>query len=434
MRRAFEHRVECRFCAGGRESRLNRFVLYMVAVALAAFSTGVQIVVLPWLAVGELHLPADQVGWVQAGILLPGLALMLMGGAVADRQPSRYFLPLLYVLTTLCHCGILWVLFEGQLQLLWLMSYALALGVINAFLQPLRDRLLPELLGAEDRLQLSVVKVSLCVYLAQAVGVSAAGQIDWLTLEWVLAIQVISLLACVMTLLLMLSLSKVDVTGVDEPQWRQSQGMDQTGGAVSIRQGLSFVRHHRVLKHLVLLVGFNGFMHIGVFVVALPLLSRDIYDLDAFNFAGLQLAFVAGNVVATLALLKRGLVAQPGRVILFCLLYAGIIMLAIAAKPTLFGLFLLVFTWGVVAGVSASLGKALLQQQATDGYRGRALSIYQLALFGGAPLGALACGYAVEFKGALTLFQWGGGVTLALFAVYLCVRSLWVIEPTSDFQ
>lgn len=421
---------------GGRESRLNRFMLYMVAVALAAFSTGVQIVVLPWLAVGELHLPANQVGWVQAGILLPGLALMLIGGAVADRQPSRYLLPLLYLMATVCHCGVLWVLSEGQLQLLWLMTYALALGVINAFLQPLRDRLLPSLLGAKDRLQLSVVKVSLCVYLAQALGVSAAGQIEWLTLEWVLVIQVVCLLVCVATLLLMLSLHSIDgdISEVGDAELFGSTSVNKGGETVSVQQGLSFVRRHPVLKHLVLLMGFNGFMHIGVFVVALPLLSRDIYDLDAFYFAGLQLAFVAGNVVATLALLRRGLVEQSGRAILFCLLYAGIIMLAIAAKPTLLGLFLLVMTWGVVAGVSASLGKALLQQQVTDQFRGRALSIYQLALFGGAPLGALACGYAVEFQGALNLFQWGGQVTLALFAVYLGVRALWHIELTQESQ
>lgn len=404
--------------------RLSRFVLYVASVALAALATGVQIVVLPWLAVGELQLPANQVGWVQSAVLLPGLLLMLMGGALADRAHTSGVLPWLYVLMTACHGAMLWVLSEGALQLMLLLFYALLLGVINAFLQPLRDKLLPDVMEEHSSLQSSVVKVSLGIYVAQAVGVSLAGQIEWLGLEAVMAVQVLVLSLCVVLLVAMYRLRPLPSL-VDQEEVRERS-------AINIRKGLLFVRNHPVLKHLMILVGFNGFMHIGVFVVALPLLSRDVFQQDAFAFAGLQLAFVAGNVVAALALLRRGPVAQPGRAVLFSLLYAGIIMLAISAKPTETGLFILVFAWGVVAGVSASLGKALLQQQVTDNFRGRVLSIYQLALFGGAPLGALVCGYAVQYQGALKLFEVGGEATLVLFIVYLGIRALWNISPVSE--
>lgn len=403
---------------------LSRFVLYVASVALAALATGVQIVVLPWLAVGELQLPANQVGWVQSAVLLPGLLLMLMGGALADRPQARRVLPGLYLLMTVCHGAMLWVLSEGALALMILLVYALLLGVINAFLQPLRDKLLPSVMEEHSSLQSSVIKVSLGIYLAQAVGVSLAGQIEWLGLEVVMAIQVLVLSACVVLLIALYRVQPLPAL--------TTNGEASVKNSVTIKEGLLFVRHHPVLKHLMVLVGFNGFMHIGVFVVALPLLSRDVYQQDAFAFAGLQLVFVAGNVLATLALLRRGPVDQPGRAVLFSLLYAGIIMLAISAKPTETGLFMLVFAWGVVAGVSASLGKALLQQQVSDHFRGRVLSIYQLALFGGAPLGALVCGYAVQYQGALRLFEVGGGITLVLFVVYLGIRALWNITPVSE--
>ncbi len=404
---------------------LNRFTFYLVAVALAAFATGAQLVILPWLAVNELQLPANQVGWVQSAVLFPSLLLMLVGGAVADKSRRGGLLPLLYLVMVACHGAMLWILNAGGLQLLSVLAYAASLGAVAAFIQPLRDRVLPQLIQAPSALQSSVVKVSLCIYVAQAFGVVLAGQVDGLSFQVIILIQALALSICALFLLGLLRFSSTVKADENVPS--------ATGSAsVSIGDGMKFVRRHPVLKHLIALVGFNGFMHIGVFVVALPLLSRDIYQQDALHFAGLQLAFVLGSVVATLMILRRGAVDQPGRAILFSLLYTGIIMLAISAKPTLTGLFLLVFAWGVVAGVSASLGKALLQQQVDDSFRGRALSIYHLALFGGAPLGALVCGYAVQYHGALALFKVGGCITLGVFVIYLGVRALWNIAPANE--
>lgn len=401
---------------------MNRFVFYLLAVALAAFAIGAQLVVLPWLAVNELQLPAHQVGWVQSAALFPSLLLMLWGGAVADQARVRSLLPMLYLLMAACHITMLWVLNIGALHLWSVLVYAVSLGAVAAFIQPLRDRVLPKLIEAPSELQSAVVKVSLCIYVAQALGICLAGQLDGLSFQVVMMVQACALLFCALSLLGVLPRE------LSVPADREKQGV----GSASIIEGIAFVRAHSVLKHLIVLVGFNGFMHIGVFVVALPLLSRDVYQQDALSFAALQLAFVLGGVVATLMILRRGTVDQPGRAVLFSLLYAGIIMLAISAQPTVVGLFLLVFTWGVVAGVSASLGKALLQQQVDDSFRGRALSIYHLALFGGAPIGALVCGYAVQLQGALTLFKIGGAATLGVFVIYLGVRSLWNLAPANE--
>lgn len=404
---------------------MGLFSKYLLAISSAAFAMGCQIVLLPWLAVGELQLSASQVGWVQSAVLLPGVLLMLFGGAFADRSGTLRALPLLYLLLSLCHVAMLWQVGLGLLLLSTLLAYALLLGICNAFVQPLRDKALPQFAGQHTSVQTAVVQIGLCVYVAQALGVGLAGGMDSFGVGTILAAQAAALLISAVLFLLLLRQR--------EPRFRDHLSATELGAqspVVSILDGLRVVRGHRVLKHLMVLVGFNGFMHIGVFVVALPLLARDIYQQDALYFSGLQLAFVGGNIVATLGLLKRGHVEHMGRSVLFSLLYAGLIMMAISAQPTAIGLLLLVFVWGVVAGVSASLGKALLHQQVTEEFRGRVLSIYQLALFGGAPLGALACGYAVHIWGALSLFQIGGLLSLGLFMLYLGVRPLWEVSSS----
>jgi MFS family permease len=418
---------------------LGLFIKYLLAIGFAALAMGCQIVLLPWLAVAELQLEASQVGWVQSAVLLPGVLLMLFGGAFADRSGAVRALPVLYFLLALCHGLMLWQVGMGWLMLPILLGYALLLGICNAFLQPLRDKVLPQFIGQQVSLQTAVVQIGLCVYVAQAVGVALAGHMDSLGVSTILAVQAVALLISAALFVQLLrqqreqslhwqqrrpSVHSFSFDSLLEQQQRGDRS-DAQSPMVSIAAGLKFVRHHRVLKHLMLLVGFNGFMHIGVFVVALPLLARDIYQQDALYFSGLQLAFVGGNIVATLGLLAKGQVHHQGRWLLFSLLYAGMIMMAISIQPTAIGLLLLVLAWGVVAGISTSLGKSLLHQQVSEEYRGRVLSIYQLALFGGAPLGALACGYAVNLWGALSLFQVGGVLSLGLFAVYWGVRPLW---------
>lgn len=402
------------------------YLRYLIAVAFAAFATGSQIVVLPWLAVGELQLPPQQLGWVQSLSLLPGVLMLLLGGAFADARQNRRYLPFLYAAIAIIHGLLALWLASSPLVLMVLLLYALLLGIITAFIQPLRDKLMPEFSAFSSHgLQLSVVQMTLVIYVLQALGVAWAGRIDSLGIEVVLLSQFTLLL---LSALLMSGLLNKNTQG--ESPAEASSNQTEVYTPPTIKDGFKQVWSKGILRDLTLLMGFNGFMHIGVFVVALPLIARDVYFQGAAYFANLQLAFVVGGIAATLGLLKRGVVQHPGRSILFSFLYTGMLMLAIAAGPTQTGLIGLVFLWGVVAGVSASLGKAVLQQEAQDSHRGRVLSVYQLALFGMAPLGAMTCGYAVNLGGALQLFEIGGYLSLAVFAVYFFIPNLWNVEHT----
>ena len=57
-----------------------------------------QQMLLSWILIGILLLPADLVGRIQALIGLPGVLLMLLGGAAADRRDPRNSLIVIYLL------------------------------------------------------------------------------------------------------------------------------------------------------------------------------------------------------------------------------------------------------------------------------------------------------------------------------------------------
>lgn len=394
---------------------------YLAGVSFSSLAMGIQVVLLPWLAVGVLSVDAEQVGWVQASVLLPSLLLLLVGGAYADGTDGGRRLPQLLIALGLVHGLMLWVILSDWLSLYALLFYGGMLGICQAFLQPLRDSMLPRVVkpGDSDDLQRSVIKISLCYFAFQGLGIYVAGQQHTLEISVLLVIQVLGV-----------SLAAYCYSRLPKSSPPSETVQDQQLGE-RLGSGVRSLMAIPLLRQMIALVAFNGFMHMGVFIVVIPLLVRDVYGLGANYFAGLQLAFVVGNVVANMGLLRRGAVQYPGRSVLFCVFYTGVLLLAIGAKPTLTGLLFLVFCWGCVTGVASSLGKSIVQQLAPAAQRGRVMSIYQLALFGMAPLGALACGYAVDYWGGLQVLFASGIISAVLFVATFMLPGLWQLQQAS---
>ncbi len=392
----------------------HSFRQFLFAHASAALSMGIQIVILAWLAVGVLSLPAAQVGWVQAANLLPGLGIILLAGALADRwHPSRLLVSA-SSLVALAHGTTALALLTGHLSFGGLVLYAAVLGAGNAFVQPAREKLLVAV--GDGLLQHTLSRASVFQFSAQGLGVLLAS-----------ATEVFGVSS------LMLFQAGLSLTGVLLYRTLRHQTMaavataDQTVHG-SIRSGIKAAWSDKVLRQLIMLVSFNGLMHMGVFVMLLPWLARNVYGLSAFGYGAMQFVFLAGIITAHLVLLKRKRIEYPGQGVLFCLVYAGAIMLAIAMGPKLVGLYILVACWGGVAGSSAGLSRVVLQTVSRDGERGRVMSLYQLALFGMAPLGALAAGYGVSHWGHTSVLEFAGGASLTLFALFMFSKALWAVR------
>lgn len=73
-----------------------------------------------------------------------------------------------------------------------------------------------------------------------------------------------------------------------------------------------------------------------------------------------------------------------------------------------------------------------MQHQANEELRGRMVSIYQLALFGSAPLGALAAGYGVQLWGVHQVLYNSAYFSLGLFLLSWCFPALWQAGKSSD--
>jgi predicted MFS family arabinose efflux permease len=89
------------------------------------------------------------------------------------------------------------------------------------------------------------------------------------------------------------------------------------------------------------------------------------------------------------------------------------------------GLLFLCLVWGLGAGVVITQGRTLVQAAAPASHRARVLSLFQLGMMGGAPIGALLIGYLTAFTGprAATVYP---AACMLLILAWLWSRSrLW---------
>ena len=112
------------------------FAWFAAGVASWFGAWGMQVVLFSWLLVGELRASAEWVGIAQTSTMLPALVLLLVGGLVADRFDPRRLLIGLHVVAGVPVLVLALVVATGQLSLLILFVYGLALGAASAFILP----------------------------------------------------------------------------------------------------------------------------------------------------------------------------------------------------------------------------------------------------------------------------------------------------------
>jgi MFS family permease len=389
---------------------------------------GLQIITIPWLALDYFNLTASVVGIVQAIVLIPNALLIVLGGINADRGTA-----LKTFLWALCGYGLmhgflLLVLTQHWGSFLYFIFYALLVGCINAFIQPGKDYLVAFL--ANNDLQSVIAKNNFVQYLGQAIGVGLASWFYLWKVESVPLVQMILTIVVILSFTLFIAKYRSLFEKLSKPS-------DQTPVSNKMLiSGFKICWASPVLRTVIGITAISGFFHIGTFIVSLPLLAKNIYVGNITFYSLLQFLFLLGTVVITLVVVYRKNLDAPGRRVIFNVLYSGLILLGLSVGPTQTGLMVLIFLWGVVVGLSATLGKAIIQSQAQAEYRGRVISIYQLFLFGFAPLGALFTGWGAEQWGVMFMLKVSAIASFIAFGATFLTRSLWDIEAedTSSTQ
>ncbi|TNE76067.1 MAG: MFS transporter [Gammaproteobacteria bacterium] len=399
-------------------SPTGNFRAYLQGVGSSSLAQGLQIVLFPWLLVGVLGETPERVGLAQMALMLPQLLFVLWGGVLSDKHhPGRHLLRL-YLLYNLPCLMLLAGLMTGHLSYGLMLVFGFVFGTITAFVQPARESLLSRVVASQ--LQQAVARASFVQFSAQSVGILLAGYLDEVGLTVLLVAQL--LLLTVSGWLLHRSLGSLS----DSPSRRRESTFQE------MKSGLKVVRQHPRLLQLMVVVAATGFLGFGLYLVAMPLLTREVYEQGAAFFSWIQFSFMFGVILSNLVIIRLvGRFSRPGRVLLLSLLVRGMFLLVIALHPPEWLLFAIIVMWGGASGVAMMLGRSMTHEESPQAYRARVVSVYQLALFGSAPIGAWLSGHVIAAIGLLPAIGLLGGLTVAAALIAMLFSDLWK-EPDSQ--
>ena len=383
---------------------------------------GLQKVLYPWLVVGVLELSPSHLGLAQLAVLLPSLLFVLPGGVVSDRLHRGRWLSILYLLYFIPVGGLSILFWAGSVSFLQLVIFGTLFGTITAFIQPARESLLGY--AAPELMHQALAKVMVVQFIAQGAGFIVAGQLDIVDPLHLLSFQlVVFLLSSIF-----IRRSHPQVPDLEKKQPPKSPS-SLKNLFTELKQGLVLFKQNKSLLHLIFIVFATGFLAFGVYLVGVPLIAKQLYGGGATLYAALQIVFTLGIITVNLGVMNlNNMFFKVGRLMVLSFLARGTLVAFVALKPSLWLLLPIIYIWGVFSGLSMTLGRTILHNQVPDNMRSRAASIYQLCLYGGAPLGALVCGITVEWIGLRDAFFAIAWITSAISIITALRSPLWHVK------
>lgn len=411
---------------------------YLSVQATWFIAFGLQMVLFPYLITNKLGLGGAELGVANLALSAPSVVFLLIGGVIAERASGKSLLMILHVFASVPAFALAFALASGNLSYPIMIAYGLALGTVGAFMMPARDAILNEVVerrgrvGSRVTLQQGVAFATLAQFAAQITGLILGGYADKMTKmpDWLggfgvgpiaswqlLTLQGFTLLLGAF-LTLMLARGRKVKTG--------RSGLTAAFG--DIGEGFKVVTGDAKLWAMTVLMFGVGIFVIGAFLVVLPIINRDVYGLEGDGIRDMFVTFWLGAFVSSVALSLIRNIKRQGRLLLTAQLLGSLAILPMMTKIPHYGFLMIVFVWGLSAGVSIAMSRSIVQDAAPKDQLARVLSIYQLGFMAGAPFGAFIMGFLVDAFGPYKIaIVPAAGMTLLI--IWMVIRTpIWNLK------
>ena len=360
-----------------------------------------------WL-IYEISKDVRYLGWDRFLGEIPIVLLSLFGGVLADRVNRRYILLASQILQMTCAVILTIFLLTGVIaegKPVWpILSISFTAGIAQAFGGPAYSSLVPSLVQKEH-LPNAIVLNSIQFNVARVIGPMFGGiALKNLGAQWCFGLNALSFVAVIISLLIVrpLFIPKKSTEGVFE----------------SMGKGLQFIKERQAMIPLIALSFLMTFLSVTL-IQFLPEFVKKSLGGDTDAFTWLLVASGLGSVCGGLlvaALAKR---TNLGTTSLIALMGLGVVIFAFSFTRWLPLSLLFMFLGGAaLIGVFAMV-MSMVQTIVTDDMRGRVMSVYNIALRGGFPIGALLSGYLIPLLTLPVVLAIDGGALVVLASFFL---------------
>jgi MFS family permease len=382
------------------------FRLYVFGQAVSILGSWIQQVALAWL-VYRLTGSAALLGLTAFAALAPILVVGPLAGAWIDRHDRRRLLMQVQVLLFIqagALAALTWFELIGP-ALIILMS--VSLGVLNAFDTPLRQSLIPTMVGGRDDLPNALALNAMMFNLGRFLGPPIAG----------LLLGLMSEAACFLLNAFSYLALLWGVAAMRLPPGAKAAG---SVGHV-FKEGVRYAFDTWPIRTLLIVLALLNFTA-SAYAVLLPVFAREVFHGDARTLGLLWGAAGCGAFAATLVLATRKSVRGSLNLAILCVVLAALALLAFPLAPQL----------GIALPALAALGfgisganvgiNTVMQTIAPERLRGRVVSFFSSIRFGLDAIGGLVAGSLAALSSAPATLL-GESAILGALGIWLLLRA-----------
>jgi MFS family permease len=401
-----------------RALRHRNYRLYFFGQLTSLAGTWMQSAAQSWLVL-KLTNSSMMLGVVSFAQFAPILLVGLFAGVVIDRIDRRRMLIGTQTLLMLSAFILAALTLTGLVRVEHVILLAAFNGTVGSFDMPGRQSFVVEMVGYED-LANAIALNSMMFNGARMLGPAAAGLlIAYLGTGTCFFLNGLSFLAVIW------SLWQMNIT---------PRSVDLGGARMlaQLREGLSYVRRHRVILSQMLLAAVtNGFGY--QYLVLVPIFARNVLHGDAKAYGFLVAIQGLGSVLGAATLASRVTTTgiRNNLIVGLFLSAAGIVVFGVSPWLWLSLIAQLVIGAGLTNFRASN--NTLVQLFVSEELRGRVMSTYQLASIGMMPIGALTVGFMGHTLGPRQTVVMCGVVTILSGIVLVTwLKSVGNSDPASE--
>ncbi|HYY54114.1 MAG TPA: MFS transporter [Candidatus Dormibacteraeota bacterium] len=403
--------------------RYRDFRLFWFGLLVSNIGTWMQQFAMGWLVVllairdGTPHLAPLYLGLTGLARALPGLALGLVAGAVADRADRRRLLIVTQTTAGLLAALLATLTVSNAITIWAILLIGAANSTVFSFDAPTRQSMVPRLVPARDLM--SAIGLNSAAFNGPQIIGPAIGGILIVPFGpgGLFFLNAVSYGAVVVALLLMEPIPPVS----------RAPGLDMLS---RVRAGIGYIRNDPVLKWIVVLVATTALLS-RPYVFLLPAVATNVFGVGATELSWLIAASGVGAFSGSLVVANLGAVRNRGRLFLVAAGASGLALTVFALQRTLAPALVATLVTSLFTMAFVGLANTILQTNSPDHMLGRVMSVYTMFFMGIMPLGQLMEGALGSVFGVDDVL-FVAGICAASAAAYVFIRVRAVRNLTSD--
>lgn len=400
----------------------HRYHRLFAASTISNLGDGIFVIALPLVA-ADLTRDPTSIAAVTFALRLPWLLFALVAGALVDRWDRRRVMWIADVVRAAIVAGLAVAVMTDQHSILMLYVLGFTLGVAETFFDNASQTIMPSLIDDPDDLPRANGRLfSAETITNNFVGPPLGGLLVAVAASVPFWIDAASFLAA--------SALVASIPGSFRAA-RADEGTPRGTLRSEIAEGVRWLRRHRLLRTLALLLGLMNLWFTAAFSI-LVLFAQDILDLGDVGFGILGTAMAFGSVLGGVVTSRLDERFGPGPLLLMGAFGTALSQLVIAplSDPWLVGVVLaasgfFAVMWNVV---TVSLRQTIIP----DELLGRVNSVYRFLGWGGMPIGALVGGVLADQFGLRAPFYVGGAVLVLATLVAMPVLTTREVEAAKQ--